>query len=93
MRLALAILAWYVFASLITLGVFWFDKQRAVSADGRRRVPEKTLHTLSLLGGFPGAWAAMRWVRHKNRKTAFVITTAAITLVHAIAWTLVLLGA
>lgn len=92
MRLAIVILAWYVLASLATFVVFWFDKQRAVAADGRRRVPEKTLHTLSLVGGFPGAWAAMFLVRHKNRKAVFVVTTAAITLMHAVAWALVLVG-
>ncbi len=92
MWLAIIIFAWYTLASLATFGVFWFDKQRAVAADGRRRIPEKTLHALSLVGGVPGAWAAMYLARHKNRKPVFVVTTAAITLVHVIAWTLVLVG-
>lgn len=55
--------------SLITLAVFAWDKRRA-----RRhgwRVSEQTLHTLELLGGWPGAWLAMRWLRHKSIKRAY----------------------
>lgn len=64
--------------SLVTLAVFAWDKRCAVM--GRRRIPEKTLHLLELLGGWPGAWIAFGLVRHKNRKLSFVAITAAISL-------------
>lgn len=78
------LLTWYTVASIATFVVYWLDKRRAQL--GERRVPEKTLHVLAAAGGFAGAWAAMRIVRHKNRKAWFVAVTAAITLAHALAW-------
>jgi uncharacterized membrane protein YsdA (DUF1294 family) len=78
------VLSIYGSMSLVTFGVFAFDKWRA-RREGRR-VPERTLHILSLLGGVPGALAAMPMLRHKNRKPSFWLVTAAIALLHAAAW-------
>lgn len=77
--------AWYAAMSLVTFGAFWVDKRRAVRGD--RRTPEKTLHTLSLLGGFPGAAGAMLLIRHKNRKPWFIAVTVGCALLHAGVWT------
>lgn len=63
-------LAWTLAASLLTMAAYAIDKHRAIHA--RRRTPERTLHTLSLLGGWPGALIAMRLFKHKRRKAAFV---------------------
>ena len=43
----------YALVSIVTFVVYGFDKRRAVH--GGRRVPERTLHGLELLGGWPGA--------------------------------------
>lgn len=74
----------YAGASLAAFGAFWRDKRLAEA--GRRRVPERTLHLLSLCGGWPGSLAAIRVVRHKNRKLGFVAVTWAIACLHALAW-------
>ncbi|SJM91388.1 Cold-shock protein (fragment) [Crenothrix polyspora] len=37
------------------------------------RIPEKSLHTLELLGGWPGALLAQRTLRHKNRKPSYQV--------------------
>lgn len=74
----------YAIMSLLTFGAFYLDKRRAKL--DLRRTPEKTLHTLSFLGGFPGALAAMVLVRHKNRKPMFVAITLSAAAAHAILW-------
>jgi uncharacterized membrane protein YsdA (DUF1294 family)/cold shock CspA family protein len=60
----------YLGASAVTFLAYAFDKSAAVR--GRWRTPESTLHLLSLLGGWPGAWLARDLLRHKTRKQPFV---------------------
>lgn len=38
-----------------------------------RRVPEKTLWTLAVLGGAIGVWFAMLIAHHKTRKAVFAV--------------------
>jgi uncharacterized membrane protein YsdA (DUF1294 family) len=61
--------AFYAAASAIAFVVYAIDKSAAVH--GRRRIRESTLHLLALVGGWPGALAAQRLLRHKSRKPAF----------------------
>jgi uncharacterized membrane protein YsdA (DUF1294 family) len=82
--------------SLVTFLAFAWDKRRAIrfgggdearargraGTGGRDRVPERTLHILELLGGWPGAIAAMAILRHKNRKGRYWLVTALIAAVH-----------
>lgn len=76
----------YVAMSAITFIVFGFDKLAAQRS--RRRVPEKTLHLLSLLGGWPGALIAMQVLRHKRQKWSFAVVVWMIAVGHSIfiAW-------
>ena len=55
--------------SAVTLGLYAWDKWRAVR--GGWRVPESHLHGVALLGGWPGAVLAQRWLRHKTIKRRF----------------------
>ena len=55
--------------SLITLIHYAWDKRQALRSGWR--VPERRLHVLSLLGGWPGALIGQRWLRHKSIKTRF----------------------
>ena len=57
--------------SLLTLGVWGFDKFRAISRGWR--VPEHWLFILILIGGSFGALAGMLFFRHKTRKPFFWI--------------------
>lgn len=62
---------WLFLASLVLLAVMGADKRRA--RRGLRRVPEKTLFLLALLGGAWGGWLGMRLFRHKTKHRSFVL--------------------
>lgn len=70
LTLILILIAWHAVWSVVALAAYALDKRAAVR--GARRTPEARLHTLSLLGGWPGALLAMRLFKHKRRKAAFV---------------------
>jgi len=63
------ILYLYLVASAFTFLVYAKDKWAARS--GRWRTKETSLHTLALIGGWPGALIAQQVLRHKSRKNAF----------------------
>jgi uncharacterized membrane protein YsdA (DUF1294 family) len=68
---ALALLL-IIAAAAINLAAFTamaVDKQAAI--DDRRRIPERTLLQLALIGGAAGAVAAQQMLRHKTRKEPF----------------------
>jgi uncharacterized membrane protein YsdA (DUF1294 family)/cold shock CspA family protein len=58
-------------ASVVTFFAYFEDKRRAQRADWR--TPERTLHVMALLGGWPGAFLAQRTFRHKNSKVSFLV--------------------
>lgn len=57
--------------SLATFSAYGLDK-RAARRPGVRRTPERTLHILALLGGWPGGLLAQRAFRHKRSKPRFM---------------------
>lgn len=61
--------AWLAAINVIALADYGFDKLQA--RRGGRRVPEKVLHGLALLGGSPGAYLGMELFRHKTVKGRF----------------------
>lgn len=74
----------YALASLLGFWLYWADKQHA--RNGRRRIPEKHLQIVALLGGWPGALLAQQALRHKTRKASFQIVFWAIVLSHQVLW-------
>jgi len=71
-----------VIINLITFFFFGIDKAKA-SWRSRSRISEKTLWTLSLIGGSVGALIAMHTFRHKTKKLSFQLILVLIILVHA----------
>jgi len=70
MKLALTYL---VIINLVSGFVFSIDKNAAIK--GRRRIPERTLHVLELLGGIFANLILMYTLRHKNRKFSYWVWT------------------
>ncbi len=73
--------------NLATFYVYWRDKEAAVQ--GGWRASENQLHTLALLGGWPGAWFAQQILRHKSSKKPFRVlywVTVALNLLGLIGW-------
>ncbi|MBX3365457.1 MAG: DUF1294 domain-containing protein [Phycisphaeraceae bacterium] len=89
MRIVVVILAWYFAWSVMTFIVFAHDK-RAARLE-RRRIREATLLKMAFAGGWPGAVAAGRLLRHKTRKAPFRRMLWAIIAVHTAVWGLVLI--
>jgi len=66
---AVAVVAALVALNGVTVLAYALDKRAA--RRGTRRVSERTLLTLGLAGGWPGAILAQRRLRHKTRKKSF----------------------
>lgn len=79
-QIAVAYIAVVVVLSLVAFVVYGFDKRRA-QKDGRR-VSEKTLHMMSLFGGWPGALIGQRVFLHKTQKLGFRIVFWLCVMLH-----------
>lgn len=56
---------------LSALAYLAYGSDKAAAIQGRRRTPERHLHLLALLGGWPGALIAQQRFRHKTAKASF----------------------
>jgi uncharacterized membrane protein YsdA (DUF1294 family)/cold shock CspA family protein len=75
--------AWLAAVNPTTFAAFALDKRRAIL--GARRIPERALLALALLGGTPAAALAMPCLRHKTRKASFRLAFAAVVALQAAA--------
>ena len=66
--------------NVLAFAVYGWDKMRS-KVQGARRVPEKTLFLLAIIGGSVGAIAGMRVWHHKTRHWYFKYGLPAILLV------------
>lgn len=66
------VLGFYLSASIMAFVAYALDKSAALN--NQWRTPEGTLHLLGLIGGWPGALLAQRFLRHKSKKRSFQIT-------------------
>ena len=63
--------AYGIVLSALTYWAYASDKRRAQG--GEWRMPEARLHLLELLGGWPGAFLAQRFLRHKCSKGSYQV--------------------
>ena len=87
-RLPLWLLGATAVLNLVTFVAYAMDKSAA--QNGSWRISEQQLHLLALLGGWPAAWWAQQWLRHKSRKTEFRTVYWATVLLHCAALALLL---
>ncbi len=74
----------YALASAVTFAMYGMDKHRAIR--GRWRIPERSLHGLELLGGWPGAILGQVVFRHKLRKPSYMLVFLGIVGLHVAFW-------
>jgi uncharacterized membrane protein YsdA (DUF1294 family) len=74
--------------NLLAFVMYGIDKRKAIK--GARRIPEKTLILLAVLGGAIGAFIGMHVFHHKTKKPKFFIGVPVILVVQ-IALTVILL--
>ena len=63
-----------LYACMNAIAFFMYAKDKRAAEWGAWRTSESTLHTLSLLGGWPGAAMAQAFLRHKSKKVSFRAT-------------------
>lgn len=78
------LLTYLALINTVTLLVYGWDKLRAKKR-GARRVPEKRLFLLALLGGSLGAVLGMQLFRHKTRHWYFKYGIPAILIAQVVA--------
>ncbi len=70
----------YVLVSIFTFLAYYIDKSSAMRTAWR--VPERRLHILELLGGWPGALVAQHYYRHKTTKLSYQVSYWMIVVIH-----------
>ena len=85
-KLPVVLLAAYGVFSGVAFLMYGFDKSAA--EQGRWRTSESNLHTIALVGGWPGALVARRVFRHKTTKQPFctIFWVTVIANCVALAW-------
>ncbi|WP_341964322.1 DUF1294 domain-containing protein [Pseudomonas sp. RC10] len=77
-------LAVYPLMSLLAVALYGYDKKQARTQG--QRTPEKILHAVELLGGWPGALIGQQLFRHKTRKVSYQAVFWLIVLLHELFW-------
>ncbi len=74
----------YALMSVVAFALYGYDKKQARHSG--QRTPEKLLHGIELLGGWPGALLAQQVFRHKTRKFSYQLLFWLIVLLHELFW-------
>jgi uncharacterized membrane protein YsdA (DUF1294 family) len=84
------LLWWLVLVNLVTAAAYAYDKLAAPR--GGRRIRERMLWLLCVLGGVAGAWIVFLGMRHKTLHRSFWLVQSVATVAWAVIVGLVLLG-
>jgi uncharacterized membrane protein YsdA (DUF1294 family) len=77
-----------VYGLLSGVGFAMYRADKSAATQGRRRTPEARLHTIDVLGGWPGGLVARHLFRHKTVKQPFrtIFWCTVIANCAALAW-------
>jgi uncharacterized membrane protein YsdA (DUF1294 family) len=78
------VLGVYGVMSLICFIATYRDKRKSMTRQWR--TPERTLHLLELLGGWPGGLIAQQVLRHKTNKLSYQMIFWCIVALHGLVW-------
>lgn len=81
---AIILAVYYAIINILTIALYNYDKNRART--GLWRINESRLHFCELAGGWPAAFIAQRWLRHKIRKRCYQVVFWVIVAVHEAVW-------
>lgn len=73
---------WLVIINLVSLALFYKDKQRAIKH--KWRISEATLFTSAIIGGSIGAIAGMYLFHHKTKHWYFVLGMPVILVIQVV---------
>lgn len=74
-----------VFSGLLIINIatfFLYFRDKEAAKTGGWRISENQLHSLALLGGWPGAWFGQQVLRHKSSKISFRIAYWVTVVLH-----------
>jgi len=74
----------YLSMSMLTFALYGWDKHQAIHQ--QRRTPERLLHWMEVLGGWPGGWLGQQCWQHKSSKTRYQMVFWLIVLLHWLLW-------
>ncbi len=72
----------YYYIAINLLAFFAYGMDKLAAKNNSRRISEKNLLTLAILGGGVGALSGMKIFHHKTRKPIFIATTAISIVAH-----------
>ncbi len=76
------IIGYLVIINILAFGLSGYDKSAAIHK--KRRIPEKTLFFIAIMGGSIGLYISMSFFRHKTKHLSFTIGVPIIILVQAV---------
>jgi uncharacterized membrane protein YsdA (DUF1294 family) len=83
-----SIVGYLIVVNMWSAALVWWDKRHGRL--DRRRIRERTLYLSAFLGGFFGGVWAMRGLRHKTVKNAFIWRYAVAVVAHLSIWGVVI---
>lgn len=77
------IFGYYIIINLVMFFTMTYDKRCAIK--NKRRIPEKNLYLLAVVGGGFGGMLAMVFKHHKNKHMDFIMVYTITAILHVLA--------